>query len=289
MASEEAMPKWVPIAIVVGIVIAAAVAGGVLWQFKPWESDDDDDNGNGGDGGDGSSNNNPTARAEPDEQSVIVNDRVNVSAFFSIDPDGDTLLYNWDFNRDEDGDGDGVTDNDFSYPHGSRQRNASTVYYEVGDYYVLLNVSDGNGGYDTDTCLIHVLEDPAAGDPPLVLISCTGVNGTILNPDPYYILNVVTSTPEDVPENFTVMLFNLTDQSTMDVYYENPVMTLDGTNIDYTDTDFSGTLSVGDFFRINPSAEFPAPVGDYFALTHTKSPDFPITYVQLRMDGVLGS
>ncbi|SEL80476.1 Por secretion system C-terminal sorting domain-containing protein [Aquimarina amphilecti] len=89
---------------------------------------------------------------------------VSFDASASSDPDGDVLSYSWDF-----GNGDIATGilNDF-------------IFTTPGDYEVLLTVDDGNGGSDTTSVIITVIDQtpvltsnftatPVSGDVPLVV------------------------------------------------------------------------------------------------------------------------
>jgi PKD repeat protein len=97
-------------------------------------------------------NNPPVADAGPD-QNAIVNETVYFDGSGSYDPDGDPLLYNWDF-------GDGDSTNWQSYP------NTTHTYYAKGDYNVTLSVLD-NQLVNNDTCIVHVTEIKKWGPNPI--------------------------------------------------------------------------------------------------------------------------
>ena len=79
----------------------------------------------------------------------------------ATDPDGDVLTYAWDF------DGDGTDD------QGGLEATATHVYASVGTYTLGLTVTDGNGGSDTATLEVVVVEPaPTNRDP--VVASLTG-------------------------------------------------------------------------------------------------------------------
>ena len=76
----------------------------------------------------------PVADAGPDQTVQLVDGRavVHFSAASSYDPDGDELLYIWDFDAS---DGDNDVD--------PTEKNPVYTYYQPGDYVVTLTVSDG--------------------------------------------------------------------------------------------------------------------------------------------------
>jgi glucose/arabinose dehydrogenase/PKD repeat protein len=78
----------------------------------------------------------PTARATATPDAGLAPLTVGFSSAGSHDPDGDTLVYDWDF-------GDGTTH--------STQPNPTHVYDAPGTYTARLRVSDGRGGSATDT------------------------------------------------------------------------------------------------------------------------------------------
>lgn len=87
-----------------------------------------------------SENNPPNAVAMGNPLTGLAPLNVMFAGAGSSDPDGDTLTYDWDF-------GDGNT---------ASGQMVSHIYTSPGSYDVILTVSDGNGGTDTDTLSIEV-------------------------------------------------------------------------------------------------------------------------------------
>ncbi len=85
---------------------------------------------------------------------------VNFNASNSSDPDGDNLSYTWDF-------GDGTT---------ATGENISHTYLNTGNYNVVLVVSDGNGGIDTETTVI-IVQSSTANQLPVAVINATPIAG----------------------------------------------------------------------------------------------------------------
>ena len=94
-------------------------------------------------GGDGGGNDPPTAVAAGSPLSVKEGGVVIFDGSGSSDPDGDVLLYAWDF-------GDGT---------GAKGVAATHRYSTAGAYTVTLTVTDGRGGVDTDTLTVNVGEN----------------------------------------------------------------------------------------------------------------------------------
>ena len=92
-------------------------------------------------------NQNPTAVIDASVTSGTAPLEVTFDASRSSDPDGDTLTFDWDFDN------------------GSNQSgvNVTTVFDSVGEYDVILMVSDGNGGTQQQTVKITVTEDTTGG------------------------------------------------------------------------------------------------------------------------------
>lgn len=98
-------------------------------------------------------NTTPTADAGPD-QNAQLGDRVVLNGGMSTDPDGDLLFFAW-----EQIVGPGVALND---------PNAETLEFvavEEGLYEFMLTVSDGRGGFDSDTVRVFVGTATPAGTP----------------------------------------------------------------------------------------------------------------------------
>ncbi|NJN95754.1 MAG: PKD domain-containing protein [Anaerolineales bacterium] len=83
----------------------------------------------------------PTARITANLTTVLVGEVVTFDGSGSSDPGNDPLSFSWDF-------ADGVTDN--SGP------NVNHAWTNVGNYTIILQVDDGQGGVDTDTVDIQV-------------------------------------------------------------------------------------------------------------------------------------
>lgn len=94
----------------------------------------------------------PTANAGPD-QTVEVGDQVSLSGSGN-DPDGDPLTFSWAFQSRPQGSAASLSNAGSATP--------SFTADVAGTYVVVLTVSDGNGGTDTDTVEI-VAEEPPAG------------------------------------------------------------------------------------------------------------------------------
>ena len=98
----------------------------------------------------GTSNHSPTAAASADPLTGDVPLTVNFDGGGSSDPDpGDTLTYNWDFG--DDATGQGVADNH--------------TYTDPDVYTVILIVTDGKGGIDTDTLSVTVTDGGSFAPP----------------------------------------------------------------------------------------------------------------------------
>ncbi len=111
-------------------------------------------------GGTPSVNRKPSASFSTDTTQGTAPLAINFDASDSIDPDGDTLTYHWDF-----GNGDTATGVTTSY-----------IFNEPGDQNITLTVSDGNGKSDTAMTVIVILT------PDIGLkanFSATPVSGTI--------------------------------------------------------------------------------------------------------------
>jgi PKD repeat protein len=70
------------------------------------------------------------------------------------------LSYEWDFNAGVDSDGDG----DFTNDADGTGQTPTNVYEDNGNYTVTLKVTDISGLWDTDTCIVTVLNVPPTAD-----------------------------------------------------------------------------------------------------------------------------
>lgn len=85
----------------------------------------------------------PVAIAFPPSQYVSVGDKAWFTGFFSYDPDGTIVSYDWQF-------GDGISDSGRFVTH---------EYSSEGVYNVTLTVTDDQGASDADNCVVHVMEN----------------------------------------------------------------------------------------------------------------------------------
>jgi len=102
-----------------------------------------------------STNRNPVADAGPD-QTVNVNDTVNLDGSGSTDPDGDTLTYQWSFSSRPAGSFASLSDTTAIFP--------SFAPDEIGDYVVQLIVNDGTTDSDPDTVTISTMNSKPIAD-----------------------------------------------------------------------------------------------------------------------------
>ena len=115
----------------------------------------------------GNGNRAPTAVATADPTEGVANLTVEFDGSKSTDPDGDTLIYQWDFN---------VTTNATTTPANATNTTTlakpSFTYTANGVYVATLTVSDGRGGNSTTTIDISV------GTRPAILIASPAENYT---------------------------------------------------------------------------------------------------------------
>jgi hypothetical protein len=114
----------------------------------------------------------PIADAGPN-QTVYVTDKVQFNGTNSYDPDGNITNYQWDFN---------VSDGlwwETGAPPDAIGPIPNHTYNSYGVFMVTLNVTDNDGFFDLDTCLITVLLPPP--QPPTLYISTSlgGKNATL--------------------------------------------------------------------------------------------------------------
>ena len=116
----------------------------------------------------------PIANAGPDQILNVRNATFNASA--SYDPDGNITSYNWNF-------GDGTTGSGIVVTH---------TYASDGNFTVVLNVTDNNGSYATDTCNITI--DTSAPITNCELNGTSGENGWYISDvNVTFVVNETTS------------------------------------------------------------------------------------------------
>ncbi|UCG69437.1 MAG: PKD domain-containing protein [Thermoplasmata archaeon] len=93
----------------------------------------------------------PVAVAEPDIQTIFIGGTALFSGNGSYDPDGYIVSYEWDF-------GDGTNGSGVTISH---------IYFEPGNYTVILTVRDNDNAIDIDTVLVIVQETPSQNRPPV--------------------------------------------------------------------------------------------------------------------------
>lgn len=93
-------------------------------------------------------NTNPVAQIKVSSTNEYINTKISFDASDSYDPDGDALLYTWDFK-------DGTT---------SDQKITDHMYTSPGTYIVSLTVDDKRGGTNTSTIQINIGQP--GNDPP---------------------------------------------------------------------------------------------------------------------------
>lgn len=96
----------------------------------------------------------PVAAISTDASLILLGETVSLNGASSVDADGDSLSYRWDF-------GDGDTGSGVAVTHS---------YDRIGSYTVMLTVNDGNGGVNTASTEIVV------GVPPVVEITSPLIN-----------------------------------------------------------------------------------------------------------------
>ncbi len=80
-------------------------------------------------------------------------EKVFFSAAGSYDPDGEIVLYEWDFN------GDGIYD-----WNSTKNGNTVHVYYKEGAYNATLRVTDNNGSTATDVYYVLIIKEDEGTD-----------------------------------------------------------------------------------------------------------------------------
>ncbi len=201
-------------------------------------------------------NRKPFAQISVDKRVVNVNEEVLFSANRSYDPDGDSLIYIWDFSDADDSDGDGDPAND----RDATGLNVTHRYTRPGQYRVILTVSDGELS-DQAFTTITVLEGGGGETPPEV----TFLPPIYIEANPpireQWKLTVQEVDREELYVNYTLQIYhnttllisiNLGDASEGDVVYR--------------DVDLSTTLSPGDIITIYPSVDLPVVEGDIVKL-----------------------
>ncbi|NOZ85892.1 MAG: hypothetical protein GXP49_06450 [Deltaproteobacteria bacterium] len=102
--------------------------------------------------------NNPPVADAGMNRTVDKNKEVQLDGTGSIDPDGDTLTYNWSITQKPDG---SLAANDWISPNNSTD--ASRPVFKPdrgGKYFIRLMVDDGKGGTDTDNMWVTAYNEP---------------------------------------------------------------------------------------------------------------------------------
>lgn len=218
-------------------------------------------------------NRRPFAQISVDRRVVEVNEEVHFSANGSYDPDGDPLVYIWDFNDDYDSDGDGNPAND----RDATGVNVTHRYTTPGQYRVTLTVSDGELS-DQATTTISVLEGGGSETPPEV----TFLPPIHIEANPpikeQWKLTVQEVDREELYVNYTLQIYH----NTTLLFSINLGDATEG-NVVYRDVDLSTTLSQGDIITIYPSEDLPVIEGDVVKLFYgdfqTPSAEVPLVPV----------
>ena len=204
--------KKLSLIILLLLLIAGAGAGAGYW-FLVLEADDDD--------GEEQVNHSPTARIamEPADGKVGIGEELSLSGHLSSDPDGDPLVYNWDF-------GDGNTSSGLM---------VSYAWDMEGSYSVTLTVSDPANATDSDIVQVtvssgsNVYTDDRSGD-----VQCQLTGGSC------------NSEEQDFPVEADAMRvalgWNLTDERTLTTS-EVSISVFNGTG----DEIFNNTYNEGSF------------------------------------------
>jgi hypothetical protein len=114
----------------------------------------------------------PVADAGPN-QTVYIGNEVQFNGSNSYDPDGNITNYMWDFNLS-----DGLWW-ETGAPPDAIGPNPNNTYNGYGVFIVTLNVTDNDGNFDSDTCVVTVMVPPPP--PPTLYIntSLDGKNATL--------------------------------------------------------------------------------------------------------------
>ena len=251
--------KKSPVFLVVVIIIIAGVAGavGYLVIYPMFDGDDDDD---GPDDNDTKKNRRPYARFKVYYEGYfpVVGEQVWFNASESSDPNGDPLVYYWDFDSDVDLDGD----ENFRNDNQRQGMNVSWTFNTNGTFIVTLTVNDTvlDDTYSY-TLLVRVSSD---NEPPLVVLTSSGKKGGLTGT--LFLVTVASAEPLYLADNYSVAIYDIEDENAT-LMYESSVGNL-SSDITYRDLDFDGFLSQGDTFTINPSDALPAEDGDLFVLMY---------------------
>ncbi|MGA1821242.1 MAG: PKD domain-containing protein [Thermoplasmatota archaeon] len=147
-------------------------------------------------------NRRPLANAGPD-QVIQAGEAVILDGTQSSDPDGDTLIFQWDVDDNVDEDSDGFYDNDGDYT-GENVTHTYPVPEEIVSYRVTLNVSDGEK-WDKSTMTVTILISDNSTIP-FVTMSCSYDNF----PGPYvedqFRIMITDVTSNEMTGNFSYML-----------------------------------------------------------------------------------
>ena len=219
-------------------------------------------------------NRKPFAQISVDRRIVEVNEEVLFSANGSYDPDGDPLLYFWDFSDAEDSDGDGDPAND----RDATGINVTHRYSSPGQYRVILTVSDGELSDEASTT-ITVLEGGGGGESPPEV---TFLPPIYIEANPpireQWKLTVQEVDREELYVNYTLQLYH----NTTLLISINLGEATEG-DVVYRDVDLSTTLSPGDIITIYPSEDLPVVEGDVVKLFYldfqTPSAEVPLIAV----------
>ncbi|UCH90206.1 MAG: PKD domain-containing protein [Thermoplasmata archaeon] len=187
--------------------------------------------------------NQPPAADAGQNINVTVGQRVLFDGSNSTDPDGDELIYHWEFS-----DGPKYSEEKFY-----------RYFNTTGDFTVKLTVNDGKEQSSAEITIKVNPEGPTG--PPEVDLEAKPAAPLI----GIYNFIVRSAEPEEQLANFTFAIRKASKDGP--ILYKNDVSALGTTgNVSFIDSPTQTLLDTNDNFMVNPDTTLPAEDGDFFVL-----------------------